>query len=431
MTRKELYALAWTEPMNKLAKEIGVSGSYIARVCDQLNVPRPARGYWAKLAAGKAPEAARLPDARPGEPTSWEPGEPLLVAPSSPRVSTAVVHRRRVRKAPGNTHALLLGAKAHFEKTRPVKDGAYLRPYKKLLVDISTTAACLDDALKLSNALFRALASAGHRVVIAPEGAGLHRADIDLREVTNSKPDSEYPRPWTPWRPTVVYIGTIAIGLAVVEKSELVTLRYIDGDYIREAEYQPMGPRGRAGDRFSWTTTRNLPSGRFRIVAYSPYFRVGWQAHWDAKWRTFTRAGLKAVVAAIEEAAEALVPKLEEAERQAEIERQEREAAFERHKRAEDARRVETSRRESGEQLAEVIEQWSRRMDIERFLAAVQEREETLSPDERSRVEERLRLAREFLGSVDPLDALLAWRTPNERYQSPYSEERCDKGETE
>ena len=53
LDREKLYELAWSMPMTALAKKCGVSSSYLARVFTQMNVPRPERGYWAKLAAGK------------------------------------------------------------------------------------------------------------------------------------------------------------------------------------------------------------------------------------------------------------------------------------------------------------------------------------------------------------------------------------------
>ncbi|MDK1389594.1 hypothetical protein QN224_29885 [Sinorhizobium sp. 8-89] len=67
MTREELYELVWSKPMTEVAKDFDVSGSYMARVCTVLNVPRPERGYWAKLAVGKAPARERLPEAQPGD----------------------------------------------------------------------------------------------------------------------------------------------------------------------------------------------------------------------------------------------------------------------------------------------------------------------------------------------------------------------------
>jgi hypothetical protein len=44
ITREQLYELVWSKPMTKVAEELQVSGSYMARVCSVLNVPRPDRG---------------------------------------------------------------------------------------------------------------------------------------------------------------------------------------------------------------------------------------------------------------------------------------------------------------------------------------------------------------------------------------------------
>lgn len=70
-TRQELYDLVWSKPMTTVAAQFGVSGSYMARVCAVLRVPRPQRGYWAKLAVGKAPSKPPLPEAQPGDQIVW------------------------------------------------------------------------------------------------------------------------------------------------------------------------------------------------------------------------------------------------------------------------------------------------------------------------------------------------------------------------
>lgn len=41
----------WTQPVSKLALELGVSGTAIKKHCKQLGVCTPARGYWQKLAS--------------------------------------------------------------------------------------------------------------------------------------------------------------------------------------------------------------------------------------------------------------------------------------------------------------------------------------------------------------------------------------------
>lgn len=45
VTRETLYEEVWAEPMTKVAARYGVSSSFLARVCERLNVPRPSRGY--------------------------------------------------------------------------------------------------------------------------------------------------------------------------------------------------------------------------------------------------------------------------------------------------------------------------------------------------------------------------------------------------
>jgi hypothetical protein len=44
VTREELYALVWSEPMVRVAERFDVSSSYMARICTLMNVPRPERG---------------------------------------------------------------------------------------------------------------------------------------------------------------------------------------------------------------------------------------------------------------------------------------------------------------------------------------------------------------------------------------------------
>jgi hypothetical protein len=67
VSREQLYAEVWAEPMTKVALKYKVSSSFMARVCTWLNVPRPERGYWAKLAVGKMSKQPPLPEAEPGD----------------------------------------------------------------------------------------------------------------------------------------------------------------------------------------------------------------------------------------------------------------------------------------------------------------------------------------------------------------------------
>ena len=421
LSRDELHRLVWSEPMTRIAERFDVSGSYLARVCTLLNVPRPERGYWAKLAVGKAPPQTPLPAPRPGDPLHWS-KEGERVAVQKPKAPPRRPPERKVRIARNEVHGLIRGARSHFENGRPVDDGAYLKPYKKLLVDVTASKSGLDKALALANDLFNALESLGYRVVLAPADAKLGRERIDERELaTKPRGHWQYSGLWSPYRPTVVYVGTVAIGLAIVEVSENVTLRYANGKYVRESEYVP--PRGRYHVDHSWTTTRDLPSGRMRIVAFSPYGGVSWSQQWQETNSTSLRGQIRSIVETIEAAAPDLVAKLEEAERQAEVRRQQWLEEEERRRREEDRRRVEQSIADSKSELRQVIERWSDVMSIERFLGGVEQRADVLPESERGKVLERLALARAFLGTQDPLDFFRSWKTPEERYTPRYVSE--------
>lgn len=215
ITREELYELVWSTPMIKVAEKFDVSGSYLARVCTALRVPRPERGYWAKLAVGKAPERPTLPEPQPGDPIVWSRTDEFP-APTVPKPRPASRPRvLRLAQPVTGTHGLVRGAKEYFLASRKVDEGEHLKPYKKLLVDVTASRSGLDKALGFANDLFNALESAG-RVVIGPADAQLRRERVYEKEEAPRQERQHdpygYDRLWSPYRPTVV--GTIGGGKA-------------------------------------------------------------------------------------------------------------------------------------------------------------------------------------------------------------------------
>jgi hypothetical protein len=88
----------------------------------------------------------------------------------------------------------------------------------------------VDKALALANEFFLALEARDHRVVIAPNSGPFHRAEVDERE---NPVKGHHHNLWSPIRCTVVYIGTVAIGLTIIEMSEETEVRYVNGEYCR------------------------------------------------------------------------------------------------------------------------------------------------------------------------------------------------------
>lgn len=418
ITREYLYELVWSKPMTKVGDQFDVSGSYMARVCSVLRVPRPERGYWAKLAHGKGPTRQPLPEAQPGDQIFWSKDGDLRLAPVIKPVVPLKPRITRLAPRVVGTHALIGDAKKHFESSRKIDEGQYLKPYKKLLVDITASKAGLDKALAFANDFFNALESAGHRVVLAPVSEQFRRDHVDEHEQPEKRPDHYYYHRglWSPYRPTVVYVGTLAIGLAVIEMSESVLMRYVNGKYVRDSDYLQRKTSRRYLDH-TWTTNQDMPSGRLRLIAYSPYMRVSWSTSWqETKAATLTR-DLPVIVKAIEVAAIDLVEKLQEADRQAEIAHQKWLVEQEKQRQEDDRRSVQQSNKDSHAQLGQIMQAWSEVMNVESFLQGVQDRASDLPADKRGAVLDRLKLARDFVGTQNPLDFFLSWKTPLERYQ--------------
>lgn len=60
-SREELFALVWERPATEVAHELGISDVALGKLCRRLQVPKPPRGYWARVASGKTPRKPPLP----------------------------------------------------------------------------------------------------------------------------------------------------------------------------------------------------------------------------------------------------------------------------------------------------------------------------------------------------------------------------------
>jgi hypothetical protein len=413
LSREELYALVWSEPMLKVAARFGVSSSYMARVCSQLQVPRPERGYWAKLEVGKAPATPGLPQLRPGAPTIWTKGgswnlvsSPLPVPPKAPaEVATPARAFRQLGE-----HALIEGARAHFESGRLSYEGEYLKPAKKLLLDLTVTKGGLDAGLKFANQLFLALENMGHGVVIAAAHERFSRDAINEQE----DGESGYNNLWSPGRCTLAYFGTVGIGLSIIEMSEEVEVRYVNGSYVRESEYVP-SKRSRHAHDTTWTTKKHFGSGRLCLQAYSPYHSADWVHRWREKKPGELIAMIPAICSELERAAHVVAKLVEEGERRAEIERRRWEEEHARYERERAEQRALKAREESKADLLAIIRHWADSENFQRFFEEVERRASSLDEATRQQLESQLASMRALFPKVDPLAGFLAWKPPQLR----------------
>ena len=61
LCRQALYEMIWKEPNSKVAPRFNIFNVALAKICLKHGIPRPPRGYWAKLTAGKPVTRIDLP----------------------------------------------------------------------------------------------------------------------------------------------------------------------------------------------------------------------------------------------------------------------------------------------------------------------------------------------------------------------------------
>jgi predicted nucleic acid-binding protein len=176
VTREELYKLVWSKPLVILAQEFGISDVGLAKICKRLNVPRPYRGYWALVAAGRKMSIPSLPPAKKDIPVK---------AFISPYVKPQPTIEDRARAALIETESLsanriivaetLHGAHPLIRETRKLLERGFVDVYGRLFaswrekpkdgcLDLRVTKKSLYRALRIMDALVKAIEARGGEI---------------------------------------------------------------------------------------------------------------------------------------------------------------------------------------------------------------------------------------------------------------------------
>ena len=303
VSREEMYAEVWRLPMTKIADHHRVSSSFLARVCTRMNVPRPPRGHWVKLENGVPSPQPALPEAGPGDLQVWRRGDALgaVSRPVPKAPAPRKIKPEQLRISRSSQHPVVVGAYEVFEQGRVIDQG-FLKPGRQRLVDVVVTKPQLEPALKLANQLFLKLEAAGHRVMFAPSDRTYVRASFDEHEHPPKKPRHRHPALWSPSKPTVVFVGTVAIGLTLFEMTEELEARYIDGKYIPTSKIPSQQMRC-LSSTWNWSTRMDFATGRLCIRAFSPYPWTDWSQSWKEAKQGSLRGQLDEIVQQLTDAA--------------------------------------------------------------------------------------------------------------------------------
>lgn len=411
ITREELYEQIWNEPATRLAQRYDVSSSYLARVCEGLNVPHPPRGYWARRAAGEKIPVPPLPPAGAGDPLSWEKG--VAAMERLPRLELPPAQPKGKRKAappkrPAH-HPLVTAWRGFLEEAASTDDG-YMVPRKKNVLDAFVTKAMTRGAVQALDALFIELEMRGYRVQLSPgyaERPPIHVSPRRIRDEWERRKGD-----WEPKRATIAYVREAEIGLTLFEPMEHVKVRRKgENRYVRISDLPPMH-RYAAQSPGEEDKTRDMPTGRFVLRAYSPRSDAPWQREW-AESGPGELAGMATAIAdALDEVAPIVVNAVEQADQR----ERERHAQFEAEERRRKARgRVEArqrARQAARDDLRAILKERTETYALEAFVAEVSRRAAGMSAGERADLEVRLQEARALIEGGDAVDRLLNWRLP-------------------
>ena len=412
ISREELYKEIWSEPATKLARRYDVSSSYLARVCEALNVPHPPRGYWARKASGEKMPVPPLPPAGPGDPVSWEKGVALLER-LPPLELPALQPKSKGRTAPPQRpahHPLVTAWRSILEEAATTEAG-YVMPRKKNVLDAFVTNAMVRHAAEALDAILIELEMRGHRVQLSPDYYH-HRPPVDVAQrPIRDQYDSRTIR-WQPGRPTIAYVRNALVGLTLFELTEHVRVRRTGaGRYVRISDLPPVR-RYAPQSPDEADETRDMPTGRFVLRAYSPRHDTGWAHEWTESRRGEFVTMVKAIADALEEAAPVLVKQVVDAERR-ERERREQAEKEERRRRVrERAEARQRARQAAKEELRAIVKAWNDAFALEAFFTELTRHVAALDGDERANLEARIQVARELAGGQDAIVRFLKWRLP-------------------
>jgi hypothetical protein len=163
VTRVELYRRVWGTPVRTLAKEFGLSDVGLAKICEKHQIPRPPVGHWVRVQLGRDTEQTPLLEI--DDPTLET--VTIVVRPKAvetltqdigPEVRAMLVPAPIAVEADSPiSHALVVRTKKMLTHPRKDDRGLLLPKEGKALPHIRVSETALPRALRILDALFRAL----------------------------------------------------------------------------------------------------------------------------------------------------------------------------------------------------------------------------------------------------------------------------------
>jgi hypothetical protein len=175
ITRQDLYDLVWSMPVSQISPRFELSDNGFANMCEEWEIPRPPRGYWAKLRNGRRVYKARLKPIEEGNPVLFT----RMLSPEEvvkkDRPPTETDRRRDVERKPENKivvldelsapHEFVVRTQAKILTSQPDRQGIRRADGPRCL-DVAVSEPLIDRSLRIFDALVKALEARGIEVKV-------------------------------------------------------------------------------------------------------------------------------------------------------------------------------------------------------------------------------------------------------------------------
>ncbi|MDE2319926.1 MAG: hypothetical protein KGK02_09545 [Rhodospirillales bacterium] len=238
LTRRELFDLVWSKPIQQLAAEFGVSDRGLAKVCARNGIPNPPRGYWARLAAGG--NVKRPPGPNDDERWEWQ----VKIVPTLSPLATSIMTSRKLEQA----HS------AKIENDQQSVKTDFTVPVSQPHSAIRNTAQVLRKAK--SDAWGAVNASGEGLCGIAVHSSGIERI-ISILNVIATKLEAEGLNIQPDGNRMKVVNGPDEVRFTLTEKYKRVP--HIPSEQELQLYQRQKEKRDRAANRSDWTVYQSLP----------------------------------------------------------------------------------------------------------------------------------------------------------------------------
>jgi len=182
LSRDELYEQLWKTPATKLAKQFGVSDVGLATICKRHEVPRPPRGYWARLAHGQRVRRTPLPKLDDAALNEIQIFRQSFFGEVEPSPSPSDQPKTVVPEMLADPHVLVKQTRTFLRSTKRGDDGIVC-PDRKTCLNVRVSPASLGRALLAVDTLLKKWEELGGSVSLGLKNNEpvtlLHFGDVD------------------------------------------------------------------------------------------------------------------------------------------------------------------------------------------------------------------------------------------------------------